>query len=138
MQFAGRLRRRGRLRPPDSQQSLTLAEAWNGRTWAIRATPDPKAGGELSSVSCRAASHCMAVGGSGENGFFAEEWNGKAWTIRTVPHPRGAVFASMNSVSCAADDACVAVGDESSSSNAEMPVAEAWNGKAWTIKTVPL
>jgi hypothetical protein len=123
---------------PDSQRSLTLAEVWNGRIWAIRATPNPKAGGGLSSVSCRAASDCMAVGGSGESGFFSEEWNGKAWTIRAVPHPRGAVFASMNSVSCAADDACVAVGDESSSSNAEMPVAEAWNGKAWTIKTVPL
>jgi len=72
---------------PDNQRGLTLAEAWNGRTWAIRATPDPKgaAGGDLSSVSCSAASTCMAVGSSGGTGLFAEAWNGRAWTIKAVP-----------------------------------------------------
>jgi hypothetical protein len=44
----------------------------------------------------------------------------------------------MDSVSCGAAGACVAVGSESTSSNAELPVAETWNGKAWAITTVPL
>ncbi len=117
----------------------TLAEAWNGHTWTIKATPNAKGatGSDLSGVSCRAASACMASGGSGGNGIFAEVWNGKKWTIKAVPHPKGATFTFLNSVSCGAKEACVAVGDEFNSSQAESPVAEAWNGKTWTIKTVP-
>lgn len=123
---------------PGGQRSLTLAEVWNGRTWAIHATPNPAAGGVLSTVSCGTASGCMAVGGSGGSALFAEQWNGRAWAIRAVPRLRGATFASINSVSCAANGTCVAVGDDSSRSNVERPVSEVWNGQAWTLKTVPL
>jgi hypothetical protein len=130
----------GNYGTPDNQRELLLAEAWNGRTWAIKAIPSPKgaSGSSLSSVSCRAASTCMAVGSFGENGLLAEAWNGTAWAIKAVPHPQGATFAFMDSVSCGAAAACVAVGTESTSSNAELPVAEAWNGKAWAITAVPL
>ena len=123
----------------NNQGDLTLAEAWNGKTWAIKASPNPKgtSGSNLSGVSCRAANACMAVGGSGGNELFSEVWNGTAWTIKAVPVPQGATFTSLNSVSCGAKDACVAVGDEFNSSQAEVPVAEAWNGTAWTIKPVP-
>jgi hypothetical protein len=64
-------------------------------------------------------------------------WNGTAWTIKAVPGPQGATFTSLNSVSCGAKSACAAVGDEFNSSQTEVPVAEAWNGTAWTIKPVP-
>jgi hypothetical protein len=44
--------------------NLTLAERWNGTSWAIQATPNP--GGaqrsELLGVSCSAATACTAVG----------------------------------------------------------------------------
>ncbi len=123
----------------NNSTSRTLAEAWNGKKWTIRTTPNPKGatGSDLSGVSCRAANACMAVGGSGGNRIFAEAWNGRKWTIKAVPHPKGATFTFLNSVSCGAKDACVAVGDEFNSSEAERPVAEAWNGKTWKIKTVP-
>lgn len=121
-------------------QQLTLAEAWHGKTWTIKATLNPKGatGGNLTGVSCRAANVCMAVGGSGSNGIFAEVWNGRAWAIKAVPHPKGATFTFLNGVSCGAKDACVAVGDDFNSSQDEVPVAEAWHGKAWTIKHVPI
>ena len=119
-----------------SNRGLTLAEAWNGRTWTIKATRNPQGttGGDLSGVSCSAANACMAIGG---NGTFAEVWNGKAWAIKNIPRPHGATFAFLNSVSCRAKDACAAVGSESDSAQAERPVAEAWNGKTWTTRTVP-
>jgi hypothetical protein len=53
------------------------------------------------------------------------------------PAPQGRRFHLLSGVSCRAKDACVAVGDEFNSSAAEVPVAEAWNGKTWTIKRVP-
>ena len=80
----------------------------------------------------------MAVGGSGGNGIFAEMWNGTAWKIKAVVGPPGATFTSLDGVSCGAKDACVAVGEEFNDSGAEVPVAEVWNGKAWTIKHVPV
>ncbi len=123
----------------NNQGNLTLAEAWNGKTWAIKATPNPQgaAGNSLLAVSCTAANGCMAVGDSGANGIFSELWNGTAWTIKAVPHPQAATFVFMNGVSCGAANSCVAVGDYFNSSQAELPVAEAWNGTAWTIKPVP-
>ena len=122
-----------------NNQGLTLAEGWNGKTWTIKATPNPSGatGSNLTGVSCRAANACMAVGGSGGNGLFAEAWNGTAWTIKAVPSPQGATFTFLNGVSCGAKNACVAVGYDFNSSQAEVPVAEAWNGTAWTIKPVP-
>ena len=123
----------------NNQGDLTLAQAWNGKTWTIKTTPNPQGatGSNLSGVSCRAANACMAVGGSGANGLLSEVWNGTAWTIKAVPGPQGATFTSLNSVSCGAKNACATVGYEVNSSQAEVPVAEAWNGTAWTIKPVP-
>jgi hypothetical protein len=121
-----------------SNQGLPLAEGWNGKIWTIKATPNPSAAASssLSAVSCQAANACMAIG-SGGNGLFAESWNGTSWTVKAVPSPQGATFTSLSGVSCGAKDACVAVGEEFDSAQAEVPVAEAWNGTAWTIKPVP-
>ncbi len=46
--------------------SYTLAEDWNGSSWALSATPreSEQAYNELTGVSCRAASRCSAVGDS--------------------------------------------------------------------------
>jgi hypothetical protein len=43
---------------------LTLAERWNGSSWAIQPTPNPTGAGisVLSGVSCTAAKACTAVG----------------------------------------------------------------------------
>jgi hypothetical protein len=121
-----------------NSRNLTLAEAWNGKTWTIKASPNPKGatGSNLFGVSCD-ASACMAIGDSGENKTLSEAWNGKTWTIKASPNPKGATFSFLKGVSCGAKRACVAVGYEFNSSQAERPVAEVWNGETWTIKAVP-
>jgi hypothetical protein len=64
----------------------TLAERWNGKTWSMEQTPNPKGRvlDFLYDVAC-VPSMCMAVG-SDENvagNWFtlAEGWNGHAWAI---------------------------------------------------------
>jgi hypothetical protein len=122
---------------PNNRAALSLVEAWNGHAWAIKAPPRPKgASSNLSGVSCTAAISCMAVGDF-TGGLFSGVWNGRTWAIRAVPHPKGATSTLINGVSCGARTACVAVGDGFSSSETEIPVAEAWNGKTWSIKAVP-
>ncbi|MGA2210905.1 MAG: hypothetical protein ABSH30_14855 [Acidimicrobiales bacterium] len=46
--------------------SITLAEHWNGRTWAIQSTPSPGGSPGLSAVSCPSTSTCTAVGSYGK------------------------------------------------------------------------
>jgi hypothetical protein len=48
----------------NSKADLTLAEAWNGTTWQIQATPIPTGSteGVLQAVSCASATACGATG----------------------------------------------------------------------------
>jgi hypothetical protein len=72
---------------------LTLAEVWNGTSWAIQATPNPTGvkGTFLSGVSCKSAAACTAVGdyenSAGSYAPLAEAWNGTSWAIETTPNP---------------------------------------------------
>ncbi len=45
-----------------SGAELTLAEHWNGRNWAIQATPSPSRSASLSAASCALATKCTAAG----------------------------------------------------------------------------
>ena len=93
----------------------TLTEHWNGRKWAILASPNPRPAitSTLDSVSCRGTSSCYAVG------YFAtltgdktlvEHWNGTRWNVITSPNPAGATDAGLNGISCANRTSCTAVG----------------------------
>ena len=65
----------------------TLAERWNGNSWAIQTTPNPATGSPIfSSVSCPTATDCTAVGtpiGLGST-TLVEQWNGANWTIQSL------------------------------------------------------
>ena len=131
--------------PPFNGGGQTLAEIWNGRTWAIKPSRNnpTSTGGSLQGVSCRSAHACMAVGSyvtsSSEGVPLAEAWNGKSWTIKPVPNPGGATDVLLDSVSCASAHACVAVGSYFTGQfSPAAPMAEGWNGKTWTIKQTPL
>jgi hypothetical protein len=129
-----------------NKEGSTLAEVWNGRTWRIRPSRNSRewAGGILVGVSCRSGSSCMAVGSysnraSSGSGTLAEMWNGQTWTIKSTPASDEATASSLNDVSCGSQDSCVAVGDHTTEpAPAGMPLAESWNGSAWTSTTVPL
>jgi hypothetical protein len=94
----------------------TLAEYWNGTTWAIQPTPSP-AGQQppaLAGVSCRSAANCTAVGNSsnatGVLEPLAEHWNGTGWTIQPAPSPSGSTGTVIDGVSCPAAAHCTATG----------------------------
>ena len=129
--------------PPPGIQD-TLAEQWNGTSWSIVTTP-PLAGvnnAVLSGVSCPESNSCMAVGytvsspGDVVVNALVESWNGTSWTIVPTPLPDGSTWVSLNDVSCSSPQACVAVGGYIKKNN-ELPLAESWNGSAWSILNAP-
>jgi len=126
-----------------TSELVTLAEAWNGTSWQIQATPNPPGakGSQLFGVSCATSDECTAVGydtnSSGETVTLAEAWNGSSWTIRSTPNPAGAATSHLYGVWCATADACTAVGYETNTSGETVTLAEAWNGSSWTIQATP-
>jgi hypothetical protein len=123
-------------------QYVTLAERWNGTTWAIRHIPNAPGttASALSGVSCTRASACIAVGW-GYTGIatltLAERWNGTAWAIQPTPNPAGATDSHLFSVSCSSARACTAVGGNNTPSAPPVALAERWNGTAWAIQPAP-
>jgi len=117
---------------------LTLAERWNGSGWLIQPTPNPSTfDNVLDGVSCSSATACTAVG-SGVNAPLAERWNGAGWSIQPTPKPAGTQPVSLFSVSCPTAAECTAVGDYESSATGYIPLAEEWNGAAWSIQPIPI
>ena len=124
----------------DSGVNRTLAESWNGKAWAIVASPNRgTAGNALSGVSCVSAASCIAVGGwsaSGVNRTLIESWNGTAWSVvKTSPNP-GKAFNTLSGVSCASANSCKAVGKYFVGAVA-LTLVESWNGKTWTVAPSP-
>ena len=124
----------------DSGPQVTLAERWNGTSWAVQHTPNPTGvrGSSLSAVSCTSVTACVAVGevshGSGiDTTTLAERWNGTSWSIQPTPNPAGAADSSLSAVSCTSADACTAVGSTGPSPDTQASLAERWNGTNWTI-----
>jgi hypothetical protein len=124
-----------------------LAERWNGTAWSIQTTPAPATADgmtQLESVSCASPEACVAVGWFGSSNFnkpLAERWNGAAWTLEeltTPPTPaEGSDGNRLTGVSCASSEACVATGIFVNSSKRTVPLAESWNGTAWTAQEPP-
>ena len=125
--------------------TLTLAERWNGRSWAIQPTPSRPGSTAtfLSGVSCVSAASCAAAGqyadSSGNSQTLAEHWNGRAWAVQRTPAPSGpADNHFLDAISCVSAASCTASGSSfSSSSGHEVPLAEHWNGRSWAIQPTP-
>jgi hypothetical protein len=131
----------------DSQNSFglqeALAERWNGTSWSIQATPDPKTFSglpNLMGVSCTSSAACTAVGysrnASGTVVTLAEAWNGSKWTIQPTPKVKHATSALLNAVSCTGPSSCTAVGNDGTGSTTDS-LAETWNGSKWSIQATP-
>lgn len=123
-------------------------------SWSAAYMPQPPESGNghrASGVSCIGSDECVAVG---ENWSLevhtrvtlAELWDGSSWTPMETPNPPGLDegwkhewHALLRGVSCAAADACVAVGRyRSSEDEAVRPLAERWDGSEWTTMALPL
>ena len=60
-----------------------------------------------------------------------------SWSIQSIPTPTGAKSSSLAFGSCTASNACTSVGAYVDSSGTRLPLAERWNGTAWTAQTPP-
>jgi hypothetical protein len=107
-----------------SSNEISLAEGWNGTSWAIQPTPTPAQSSNgvrafMSGVSCVSTSFCEAVGYSATGpGAAAWEWNGTSWAAQTVPG------SGLNSVSCPSATFCLGVAGDGET--------DSWNGSAWS------
>ncbi len=119
----------------------TVAERWNGATWAVRVTPPA---GALYGVSCAAATACTAVGLSQyHNGGYrvsvTRGWDGTRWAAHAVPNPAHNAGTELLGVSCPSRGACFAVGDYTPAGviAGYATLAERWEGTRWAIQAVP-
>ena len=116
-----------------------VVEHWDGTRWSPVAVPVPHAV-FLSLVSCHSASGCWAAEvnplGVTRN---AVHWNGTSWHQTAFALPGGARHLSLSRIACAGAADCWAVGYGSRGGVGQpaAPVAEHWNGTAWSIVPAP-
>ncbi len=133
----------GVISPVASSFPQPLSDAWNGKTWRLLPVLAGQTSSELNGVACPAAGKCIAVGGSGELFAFsalAQLWNGKSWSSQAPVQPAGSVNGVFNGISCGGPDNCVAVGQYTllqGDTEVNLPLAELWNGTAWTLLSGP-
>jgi len=92
----------------------------------------------LKGISCGPTA-CTAVGSYKSESTYktlVETWNGTAWSLQSAPNPgEGTAQNAMLGASCASfrsATTCLAVGEA-----ANKPVAERWNGSAWSLTSAP-
>ena len=126
-----------------SGAKVPLAERWNGTAWSVQTTPTPEGGKEIAlyGVSCSSTTTCTATGHYTNSSKvvvpLAESWNGTAWSVQSVPSPTGAKASYLYGVSCSSSNVCTGAGQYTNSSEAVVPLAERWNGTAWSVQTTP-
>jgi hypothetical protein len=118
--------------------------------WVIQRVPVPAGahGAYLQSVSCVSGGACLAVGDYAEPGakgklsgqpYAVRKTAGTGWKVLTLAPPAGLSTGSFTGVSCASASFCAAVGYyTSSTTNATEPLAETWNGTAWSVQSIPV
>jgi hypothetical protein len=122
----------------NSGPRTTLAEFWNGRRWSVLPTPNPGTGANfLNGVSCTSPDACTAAGeafhANSQTTSLIESWNGSQWSVVPSPSP-GVGQTLVNGVSCAAQNACSAVGSYSTSTRT---LVESWDGSNWSVVPTP-
>jgi hypothetical protein len=138
----------------------TLAEVWDGARWSIQPTPSPhvtaQRGAVLSDVACASAAGCVAVGSygplesvgtvaSGRQTPLVERWDGARWVVQpTAALPFDYGSGELSGISCPSPSACTAVGYTTLvGKTTPLPgskivaFAEQWNGKRWSVQTIP-
>jgi hypothetical protein len=122
-------------------------EHWNGSSWSTSSftLPTSTNDAKLIGVSCTSSTACTAVGFYEATGqqrrALALSYNGTSWTPQTPALPAPSFGSSdFENVSCDSASRCMAVGDwvdDTVTPNVQHALAEAWNGTAWSVRTVP-
>ncbi len=123
----------------ESTVAQTLVESWDGTDWSIIASPDVGSNGNvLDGVSCTSGNSCMAVGQYATVGGYPEQtlavrWNGATWAVVATPDRDKSETNSLDSVSCAGPQFCMAVGEYPNTHHSASTLSEMWNGASWTV-----
>ncbi len=93
---------------------VTLAESWDGTRWSLVPSPSPGIGyNQVNGVSCASKDACSVVGyynpKTAGTRILVESWDGSRWSLVPTPNP-GIMDRTLNGVSCASKDACMAAG----------------------------
>src|SRR3982074_2233936 len=85
-----------------------------------------------------AAAPCVAAGSyqdaTGVTVALLERWNGSVWRLQRAPALRTSISTTTTGVSCSSAASCIAVGYFQQPSGTFAPLAENWDGTAWTIQ----
>jgi hypothetical protein len=108
--------------------SHPLVLRWNGSAWSVQLSAPPAGATKatIDDVSCYSASGCVAVGDqSTSSGWLplAMRWDGSSWTVETAARPAGSSHVYLESVSCATEGSCKAVGKAQFDSGHSEPYA---------------
>ena len=123
----------------ESTVAQTLVESWDGGGWSIVASPDIGTNGNfLDGISCTAGNACMAVGQyATTDGYpeltLAELWNGTTWSVVDTGNQDMGESNTLDSVSCAGPQFCMAVGEYPNKHHKASTLTELWNGSSWTV-----
>ncbi len=132
--------------------SLTVAARLDGQRWTHSPSLDlaAPATSVLIDVECPSRRACVAAGVSFTHvptqtqSPLMQTFDGTSWRIDPIPVPAGAFAMGLEAVSCAAPDACMAVGDYNPSdpfirmaSPPSIPVAVTYDGTGWTLAAAP-
>lgn len=127
-----------------------IAEKWNGKAWTLFpvALPANATATLLYGATCPSLNSCIAVGyavetittatgTANEDMPLVETWNGTSWSLAAASSVTGAGLTQLFGIACHGTTACTAVGAMVNSLGQQVPVAERWNGTAWTAQALP-
>lgn len=121
-------------------QINTLVEHWNGGSWHVVASPNPRGlDAYLYSVTALSSTNIWAVGCQGYDCNIAplvEHWNGTSWSI--VSSPSLSTTAVLRGVTAISASDIWAVGYYNTvNSPMDKTLTEHWNGSRWAIVSSP-
>lgn len=118
----------------------TLVLHWNGRQWAITASPNTGAGDNaLVSVAAASAQDAWAVGYRDARGVYrslVEHWDGDRWTVMRLPW-LGGPGNGLNAVGATATGAVWAVGGSARARGPSQPLVLRLDGRSWSTVPAP-
>ncbi len=118
----------------------TLVLHWDGRRWAITASPNVGPGDNfLVSVAAASARDAWAVGYRDASGVFrslVEHWDGDRWTVVRLPRLRGP-GNGLNAVGMTAAGVVWAVGGSSRARGPSQPLVLRLDGRSWSSVAAP-
>lgn len=118
----------------------TLILHWDGRRWAITASPNAGSGGNaLVSVAAVSARDVWAVGYRDAGTVYrslVEHWDGDRWTVVRLPLP-GGPGDGLNAVDVAASGVVWAVGGSARARGPSQPLVLRLDGQSWSPVRAP-